>query len=295
MASITKNLPAVIRDLGVSIVGEQCYTSLVENLNFQDVDCLKYSVSKGLGLGVVVGGSIVKVPQIGLIWNARSARGLSLPAYILETLSYAISLTYAMRNDYPFSTYGENAFLTIQNAIITLLITFFGPSPTGKISLISSGFTGTMAALQAVPKETLALLQMATLPLSLSAKLPQIYSNYTSGSTGQLSAFAVVAQILGGMARLFTTSQEVGDPVVFAGFAMALVLNIVLGLQLWAYWGVKERTETAKVRTVELSPTKAVAEKLQAYEPATPERPRTPISRSGTPTPGGKKWARKLD
>jgi hypothetical protein len=43
---------------------QKCYDSLVENLNIEDVDCIKYSLSKGLGVGIVVGGSIMKVPQL---------------------------------------------------------------------------------------------------------------------------------------------------------------------------------------------------------------------------------------
>lgn len=43
---------------------KKCYISLVENLNVSDVECIKYSVSKGLGIGIVVGGSIMKVPQL---------------------------------------------------------------------------------------------------------------------------------------------------------------------------------------------------------------------------------------
>lgn len=82
MTSITRNLPWFIKDLGISIVGkvrissspgasnvtsdivQECYTSLVENLDVGDVQCIKYSLSKGLGIGIVVGGSIMKVPQI---------------------------------------------------------------------------------------------------------------------------------------------------------------------------------------------------------------------------------------
>ena len=82
MTSITRNLPWFIKDLGISIVGkvrissspgasnvtsdivQECYTSLVENLDVGDVKCIKYSLSKGLGIGIVVGGSIMKVPQI---------------------------------------------------------------------------------------------------------------------------------------------------------------------------------------------------------------------------------------
>ena len=43
---------------------KRCYSSLVENLDFGDAACLKYSLSKGLGVGIVIGGSIMKVPQL---------------------------------------------------------------------------------------------------------------------------------------------------------------------------------------------------------------------------------------
>jgi len=74
-------------------------------------------------------------------------------------------------------------------------------------------------------------------PLSLSSKLPKILQNHRARSTGQLSTFAVVSQIGGCAARLFTTSQEVNDPLVAAGFALALVLNLVVGIQMYVYWG----------------------------------------------------------
>lgn len=83
----------------------------------------------------------------------------------------------------------------------------------------------------------LAFLQAATLPLAVSAKLPQIMQNARAKSTGQLSAFAVGAQILGCLARLYTTAMEVGDWLVASAFGMALMLNGVLGVQLWMYWG----------------------------------------------------------
>ncbi|KAF8075231.1 hypothetical protein FPV67DRAFT_1665959 [Lyophyllum atratum] len=304
MTSITRNLPWFIRDLGVSIVGQECYTSLVENLDIGDVQCIKYSLSKGLGIGIVVGGSIMKVPQILLILKARSARGLSLSAYVLETLSYAITLTYSFRNGFPFSTYGENFFLTIQNAVITLLIISYSTSPRARTSKLVSGavlMAASSAGLYALPDSTLSLLQLATLPLSLFSKLPQIRQNARSQSTGQLSAFAVISQILGCMARLFTTATEVGDSLVSAGFAFALVLNLVLGAQLWMYWGqsgleAKEKGGAYELRSVETEKEKASP---ATYEPAPWQAPQT--HRVATPPPrtssagGARKWARKVD
>ncbi|KAK7005973.1 mannose-P-dolichol utilization defect 1 protein-like protein [Favolaschia claudopus] len=309
MTSITRNLPWFIRDLGISIVGKECYTSLIENLDISDVKCIKYSISKGLGIGIVLGGSIVKVPQLLLIVRGRSARGLSLPAYILETLSYAITLLYAYRNEFPFSTYGENLFLTLQNVIITILIILYSPSKSPSQQTQSKTTTLTLTSLllltslltcSLLPLPLLALLQLTTLPLSLSSKLPQITQNHRAQSTGQLSAFAVVAQILGCAARLFTTATEVGDSVVAAGFVLALVLNVVLGVQLWMYWGndeVKVEEEGEKKIKARASPapvSNSTATSVPAYKPE-PAGQRAGSPRPASPSLGGRKWARKVD
>ncbi|PCH39969.1 mannose-P-dolichol utilization defect 1 protein [Wolfiporia cocos MD-104 SS10] len=300
MTTITRNLPWFIKDLGVSIVGQKCYASLVENLDFGDVDCIKYSLSKGLGVGIVVGGSIMKVPQLLLIVSARSARGLSLPAYVLETLSYAITLAYSYRNEFPFSTYGENLFLALQNAIITLLIIHYPSSrqlthaqPT-TLRVLSAAALMLLTALAfvALPAAALAPLQLATLPLSLFSKLPQIRQNHRARSTGQLSAFAVVAQIGGCLARLFTTATEVGDPLVSAGFALALLLNCVLGAQMWMYWGQEEKEELSKVSIGHPADEKP---RTQWRPPSPPVEVVVPPASPSTRQPSGRKWARKVD
>jgi mannose-P-dolichol utilization defect protein 1 len=74
------------------------------------------------------------------------------------------------------------------------------------------------------------------MPISLLSKAPQIISNHKARSTGNLSAFAVFNALLGCLARLFTTKQEVNDPLIFWGFAGAAALNLVLALQMVRYW-----------------------------------------------------------
>ncbi|KAI0647652.1 mannose-P-dolichol utilization defect 1 protein [Trametes meyenii] len=302
MTAVTRNLPWFVKDLGVSIIGEKCYTSIVENLDFSDMECLKYTLSKGLGLGIVVGGSIMKVPQLLLIVSARSARGLSLTAYVLETFSYAITLVYSYRNEFPFSTYGENLFLTLQNVVITLLIVHYNPpsslaarSPLQRTVVSIQAIIAFAIALAVLPASTLALFQLATLPLSLFSKLPQIRQNHRAQSTGQLSTFAVISQVGGCLARLFTTATEVGDPIVSAGFALALALNIILGAQMWLYWGKDEKDEllergpigTSDEKKVEWQPAPAAHKVEVIVPPASPGR--------ASPRPGNRRWSRKVD
>jgi len=222
----------------------------------------------------------------------------------METLAYLITLIYAYRNQYPFSTYGENLFLTIQNVLITLLIIYYLPHPQSLLTtkrapsntpvvLLASGiaFVATWMLL-VLPLSTLQLLQVATVPLSLFSKLPQISENYSNNSTGQLSVFAVVSQILGCAARLFTTLTEVDDLIILIGFGLAFVLNLTLGIQIWQYWGNDIRG-AAKVKEKEswpaekAPPTPAPAHQHPAFAPVPP---------AGAPLPpSNRRWARKVD
>jgi mannose-P-dolichol utilization defect protein 1 len=226
---------------------------------------------------------------------------------VLETLSYAITLAYSFRHEFPFSTYGENLFLTLQNTIITLLIIYHSParvltgsSPSKSQKITSAALLSLVLAfgLYIMPTELLSLLQVTTLPLSLFSKLPQIRQNARAESTGQLSAFAVISQIAGCLARLFTTATEVGDSLVSAGFALALLLNIVLGAQLYMYWGqgdIKDEfglREEYKVKEEETYPPAAWESSAPTYHQ--PARVPTPPLRTPTSV-GGRKWARKVD
>ena len=243
------------------------------------------------------------------VLRAQSARGLSLTAYVLETFSYAINLAYSSRNGFPFSTYGENFFLTIQNVFITFLIILYNtsssrpltaaPNPTGRLLTTVLATFAVGFALFTAPASALAAAQLGTLPLSLFSKLPQIAQNYRARSTGQLSAFAVVSQIAGCAARLFTTAQEVNDPLVAAGFALALALNLVVGVQMYAYWGRSVGQEgAAKVHDeISLGYAKEVysREKVDVVVQPQSPLPQQATHQQSQSVAYGRKWARKVD
>jgi len=287
MSVLSRLVPEFLKDPAVALIGEKCYTSLVEEINVSDVDCLKLAVSKALGIGIVVGGSIMKLPQILIILSAKSARGLSLSAYALETTSYTITTIYAQRHHYPFSTYGENLFLSVQNIFITLLIIYYAQprlavdGMTKSSELVATGalIIFGMYALYAVPTAMLQGLQILTVPLSVLSKLPQISQNYRARSTGQLSAFAVLSQIVGCLARVFTTSTEVGDFIVLVGFLVALGLNLVLGAQMWLYWNQEQE---------DISP-------LEQNSSVLPQENKENSGSFSNQPPLPRRWARKVD
>ncbi|KAI0315832.1 hypothetical protein OF83DRAFT_1173468 [Amylostereum chailletii] len=314
MTSITRNLPWFIKDLGISVVGEKCYVSLVENLDVNDFACIHHSASKVLGIGIVVGGSIMKIPQLFTILRNHSTRGLSLPSFALETLAYAITTTYSWRNQFPFSTYGENLFLSIQNVLITLLILAYAAPAAPRLTAepnhtprVLAGVATTLAtgfALAAAPSPILSLLQIATLPLSVFSKLPQIVQNQRARSTGQLSTFAVLSQVLGCAVRLFTTAAEVSDVVVAAGFALALALNLVVAAQMWAFWGRDLPSADARGPARDAGAEEKLPERAYGrdkFDIVVP--PQSPLAQqtSHRPQPSltqaqpGRRWARKVD
>ncbi|SAL98673.1 hypothetical protein [Absidia glauca] len=239
-------LPPLLRDPLASLVGETCYVSLVEDFNITDTACLKYAFSKALGFGIVFGSAVIKVPQMVTIISKRSAKGLSLASYYLETYAYLIILAYNLRQHNPFSTYGEVVFIASQNVLITLMI-FWYARPVADFSMVVKSLLGNLMAFVGVfcillvptwiPLWLLSSLYAVTIPMTLASKLPQIHANYINQSTGQLSVFAVLNYFAGTTARVFTTMTELDDSLMLAGNVLASLLNGVLVMQVYLYWG----------------------------------------------------------
>jgi len=252
LKQITHGLPGPIRDIGLSLLGSECYQSLVLDIDETDTECLKLATSKALGVGIIAGSSTVKVPQILKLISSQSATGISFLSYVLETLSMIITLAYSARNGFPFSTYGETALIAAQNVAISLLVLRF----QGK-SLAATVFVGGLLAVgyalqneSLVDMKTLSYAQAAAGALAVASKAPQIFTNWQEGGTGQLSAFAVSLgetecicdgnltqtqvfnYLLGSLSRIFTTLQEVDDPLILYGYIAGFVLNVIMAAQM---------------------------------------------------------------
>ena len=217
--------------------------TLIYNVDLSSTFCIKLAISKALGIGIVVGGSVMKLPQLLKIINSQSAFGVPFSTYSLEVWAYLVSTIYAFRSNLPISTYGENVSLTLQNMLITLLIIYYSPSASlplsGGSSIRSSSKTLPITLATTVMIVTTAFLlsptlcsadlltffQGTTIPISLVSKIPQILELHRNKETGNLSSIVVFAQLLGTIARCFTTATETDDRLLLAGFAGATVFN----------------------------------------------------------------------
>ncbi|KAI9807922.1 MAG: hypothetical protein M1825_005228 [Sarcosagium campestre] len=252
---ITANLPAPVKDAAVSLVGTRCYKSLIVDLDIEDAECVKLAVSKGLGVGIIGASSIVKIPQLLKLVRSRSSAGVSFLSYLLETTAYLITLAYNVRQGFPFSTYGESALIAAQNVVIAaLVLQFAGRGAAAAVfvaGLAAAGYAIFNADL--VNLQQLGYLQAGAGVLGVASKLPQIWTVWKQGGTGQLSAFAVRSA-----SRIYTTLQEVDDKLILYGFIAGFALNAVLASQMIYYWN----SSTTPAKSGKLS--KAQREKITA-------------------------------
>ncbi|KAJ3412995.1 hypothetical protein HDV05_008646 [Chytridiales sp. JEL 0842] len=225
------------------LVGSQCAATLAAAIEKIDTNiikspCFSLLISKVLGLGIIVGGSIVKLPQILKIVGAGSAQGISLVSYLLETFALAVGLAYNFRSGNPFSTYGETAFITAQNVIIMMLILSYSKSYAMLLVILAAVAGGAYSLIspEIVNESLLSTLQWSTIFIGAASKVPQIVSNFAAGSTGQLSAITLFLQAIGSAARIFTTMREVSDKSILTSFIVATTLNGILFLQVLIYW-----------------------------------------------------------
>lgn len=75
--------------------------------------------------------------QILKITSTHSAHGLSLTAYVLETLAYAITVAYSARSHFPFSTYGKmSPTLIMMSASVQPLLRFLAYALTQPVTIL---------------------------------------------------------------------------------------------------------------------------------------------------------------
>ncbi|EGP87108.1 unnamed protein product [Zymoseptoria tritici ST99CH_1A5] len=247
---ITHNLPTPLTNAATQLLGDSCYRSLVHNVTISDTVCLKLAISKALGIAIIGASSIVKIPQLLKLLNSQSAEGISFLSYLLETASYLVTLVYNVRNQFPFSTYGETALIAVQNVAIAVLVLQY----SGRGAAAAVFVAGLAAAGYALYNEgivdmgMLKYIQAGAGLLGVASKLPQIVAIAQQGGTGQLSAFAVFNYLAGSLARIFTTLQEVDDKLILYGFLVGFALNAVLAVQMIYYWNSSSSKDTTSTK-----------------------------------------------
>ncbi|OQR71735.1 mannose-P-dolichol utilization defect 1 protein-like [Tropilaelaps mercedesae] len=200
---------------------------------------------------MILGGSLVKLPQILKIISAKSGSGLSLPSVLLDLIGVTATTAYNFNQQYPFSAYGEGAFIMLETAIILCLALHY----SGR-GAVATAFIAAYAALcsgiflyRILPSSTLFWGQLLAAPICVFGRMLQALNNYQAGHTGQLSLVTQSLLFVGCLARIFTTLTETGDATIVLSFGLAGVANGILVVQVLYYWEATNRAvakETSK-------------------------------------------------
>ncbi|XP_029944261.1 mannose-P-dolichol utilization defect 1b [Salarias fasciatus] len=219
------------------LMPESCYDEFFLNWNLLDVPCLKTVVSKALGIGIILGSVMVKLPQILKLMGARSAEGLSFSSVLLELLAITGTMVYSVSNRFPFSSWGEALFLALQTVSIGFLVQHYG-GRTGRGVLFLLVYVSLLVLLLSplTPPSLVTSLQASNMPAIIVGRLIQAATNFRNGHTGQLSAVSVFLLFAGSLARIFTSLQETGDSLMALTYVVSSSCNGVLALQVLYYW-----------------------------------------------------------
>lgn len=192
---VVSSIPEPIHDAVISLIGSPCHSALLLDLDLtKDPTCTSLAISKALGLAIVGASAVVKIPQILKLISSRSSAGVSFISYALETASLLITLSYSVRNQFPFSTYGESALIAVQDVAVGILVLTFAGRPAAAATFVAVLAASVYALLfdqTLVDAQTMTYLQAGAGALGVASKAPQIYTIWQEGGTGQLSAFAV--------------------------------------------------------------------------------------------------------
>lgn len=222
------------------LLPEKCYDQIFVQWDLLHVPCLKILLSKCLGLGIVAGSLLVKLPQVFKILGAKSAEGLSLQSVMLELVALTGTMVYSITNNFPFSSWGEALFLMLQTVTIAFLVLHYrGQTVRGVAFLACYAVLLLMLLSPLTPLALVTLLQASNVPAVVVGRLIQAATNYRNGHTGQLSAITVFLLFGGSLARIFTSIQETGDPLLAGTFVVSSLCNGLIAAQLLFYWNAK--------------------------------------------------------
>jgi len=221
--------------------------------------CFSQLVAKFLGIGIILASMTNKMPIMVNMMNSQSAAGISRNSLYGEAMVYANSAFYGFLSGHPFTAYGENATLLIQNgALIILTWNFLSKTSTPvdftEKMLVVVGFVLYIVyVLKFLAEDYWHLLMGSGWPLMLYARGSQIYETFSVKQTGSLSIVTTTMSLVGAIIRILTTIKETGDMVVVSGYVFSGSLSFIMFAQYWMYLentkAMAKKAEVVKKKT----------------------------------------------
>ena len=215
----------------------KCYDTWFTDYSFFDVDCLKSIVSRGLSFGIIVGSSVLKLPQMYNFYRAKSTFGVSSTMLYLDVISFTPSPIYNVMKLHPFFTYGEQIIVLTENIILIAMMWYYDKNNSLSKSIgIALVYALLVFGFFHAPAHVWWLYPLIGAAAATLGRIPQIVDNYNSQNTGTLSAFTFFLNSLGGVARMFTTMNTTGDLSIVASQFVGVSVSVVILIQMGMYW-----------------------------------------------------------
>ncbi|XP_066138185.1 mannose-P-dolichol utilization defect 1 protein homolog [Euwallacea fornicatus] len=239
----------LFRRVALLLFTPQCFENYFADLNFTDVVCFKSTLSTGLSLGLILGSTLVKVPQILKIINNRSGQGINIWSVTLEISAIVIYMSYNFVKGFPFNSWGDTFFVGVQTLVIATLVLIYSGKITMSVLYVISVLIVCFILMSGLtPINILLMLTSVNIIIVVVSKLLQARTNYANGHTGQLSAATLILLLAGSSARIFTSIQETGDPITIATYVASTSVNALLVFQLIYYWNATEKVKKEKLQ-----------------------------------------------
>ncbi|KAJ8266079.1 hypothetical protein GJAV_G00125650 [Gymnothorax javanicus] len=216
---------------------EKCYNEFFLNFNFMHIPCLRVFLNQILGIWIVLGTVVVRLPQIYKLLRAWSAEGLSFVSAALDLFAITGSLVYRISINLPMGAWVDCLFMVIQSVTVTFLIQSLRGGAlrgVGFILIYSSLLSLLISPL--TPGSVVMAMESSYLPAVIIAQVIQSRTNYQNGHTGQLSAISVFLLLTGSLARIFASAQQTGDSLLTLLSVIASCCNAVVAGQVLYYW-----------------------------------------------------------
>jgi mannose-P-dolichol utilization defect protein 1 len=214
----------------------QCYTTWFTSYDFFNATCLKSIIARGLSFGIIVGSSVLKLPQMYNFYRAKSTNGVSPTMLYLDVISFTLPLTYNVMMGHPFFTFGEQLIVLSENIVLILMMWYYAPARhVSKMVGVSLVYVALVFGLFQAPTAVWWVYPLFGAAAAVVGRIPQILSNYTNQHTGTLSAFTFVLNSLGGAARMFTTMNTTGDLSIVTSQFVGILTSVIVLVQMWNY------------------------------------------------------------
>ena len=218
-------------------VSPEICLSMIMDLALPSTPCLSRLFAKLLGLVILMGACLNKLPIILNILKSKSAAGLSKNSCYSELIVYCNAALYGLLRGNPFTAYGETLIVTVQVFFVCTLLWKYQKISKSEICVSLLIFVAYLFVVSnLLPPEYYPFLLNGNLPILVYSRGLLILENNKLKHTGNQSIATHSMNLGGSLVRILTTLKEIGfDWAMLSGYSISVLLNFILFTQTAVY------------------------------------------------------------